>query len=265
VIGAVSTMVFLGSKQRQLFKQGVPILTYHKVGEAPSASIDPFLYVGPDGLESDLQSLVSAGFVIKSIDSLVGAGGEKVATEMEPQRAVITFDDGFENVFRNGLEILNRHRAISIQYLVARALGKLNAWDVAKGDVPEKLMDEVQVREWLSAGQLIGSHSLNHPNLRKISAAQAREEIFSSKAELEQQFGVKVRHFCYPYGSYDERIRDLVIEAGYESASTVEFGVNPAGASRFELRRIIPTSQGELIRKVSHRLGRRLKGPKVSS
>lgn len=207
-------------------------------------------------MEEQIRALKNAGYLPLAIDSIANVS-QSSGRLGHHAGSVITFDDGFENVFRLGLEILTRQKVISIQYLVVEAVGKTNHWDVAKGDVPERLMDEAQVREWLGAGQLIGSHSLSHPNLRKVSLPKAREEIFASKARLENDFGVKVRHFCYPYGSYNERLRDLVVEAGYETACTVEFGVNPAGTSLAELRRIIPLSNLELAKKAFHRLKRR--------
>jgi hypothetical protein len=49
---------------------------------------------------------------------------------------------------------------------------------------------------------------------------------------------VAVEHFCYPYGDWNPQVRDLVCEIGYRAACTTDFGVNSAGVSRFELKRI---------------------------
>jgi peptidoglycan/xylan/chitin deacetylase (PgdA/CDA1 family) len=119
-------------------------------------------------------------------------------------------------------------------------------------------MDEAAVRDWLAAGQQIGSHSLSHPNLRKIPLTQAREEIVASRKRLEDMFGLAVEHFCYPYGSYNEAIRDLVGEAGYRTACTVRFGVNRNGVSPFELNRVVPLTGSEILGKALHRLRARV-------
>jgi peptidoglycan/xylan/chitin deacetylase (PgdA/CDA1 family) len=55
---------------------------------------------------------------------------------------------------------------------------------------------------------------------------------------LEDTFGVAVIDFAYPGGSYDERILELVQEAGYSAAVTTEFGVNDAATNAYKLRRI---------------------------
>ena len=56
-------------------------------------------------------------------------------------------------------------------------------------------------------------------------------------------FGVAIHHFCYPYGFWNERVRDLVIEAGYLTATTTQFGLNDDATSPFELRRIMARYQ----------------------
>jgi hypothetical protein len=50
----------------------------------------------------------------------------------------------------------------------------------------------------------------------------------------------------------------LVQDTGYKTASTVAFGVNDAQTSSFELKRIIPLSNLETLRKIRHRLMTRL-------
>jgi peptidoglycan/xylan/chitin deacetylase (PgdA/CDA1 family) len=77
----------------------------------------------------------------------------------------------------------------------------------------------------MAAGHAIGAHTRTHPALTKIPADRAREEISGSKKILEDRFGVEVKHFCYPYGKVSPAVRDMVAEAGYETAVTTEPGV----------------------------------------
>ena len=74
-----------------------------------------------------------------------------------------------------------------------------------------------------------------------IVGEQVRTEIFDSKKLLEDRFGREVKHFCYPYGDYNEAIRDLVGEAGYASATTVEFGSVQAASHPHALPRVMAT------------------------
>ena len=99
-------------------------------------------------------------------------------------------------------------------------------------------MDAAQIREWLAAGHDIGSHTVTHPHLTHIPLAQAREEIFASKKSLEDLFGRPVKHFCYPYGDFNESIVDCVREAGYCTACGTEFGLATLESSPFRLPRL---------------------------
>lgn len=251
MLGWFSNRIFLGAAQRRLIQRGVPIFAYHKIAEPTAGTRDPFLYVSAERFDEQLSALRRAGLSSRMLD-------ESSEFKKTADGAVITFDDGFTSVLRNGLGILSRHQFRAIQFLVAGSLGKQNHWDIAKGDVPEQLMDEAQIREWLAAGHQIGSHSMTHRNLRHLSPAEMREEISASKKLLEDRFGVEIRNFCYPYGSWNQTVRDLVVEAGYRTACTLEFGVNDANTPAHELRRIYPLSSGEMLQKIAHRLSRRL-------
>jgi peptidoglycan/xylan/chitin deacetylase (PgdA/CDA1 family) len=151
---------------------------------------------------------------------------------------LLTFDDGFENVLGHGLEPMRESGFRAIQFLVPGLFGRTNEWETAAGEAPQKLMDAVGVREWLAAGHEIGAHTMTHPNLKRIPREQAREEIAASKKSLEDQFGIPIRHFCYPYGAENESVRDLVAEAGFETACTTRVGLNTKDTPALELRRL---------------------------
>ena len=245
--------IFLSSTQQKQLRTGCGVLVLHKIGPPPPNTRDPFEYTTVARLDECLQAAKAAGLRFKTLAECHPQSGFNSRT------LAITFDDGYSNVLKNALPVLARHEVRAIEFLVAAKLGGRNDWDVAKGDAPEELMDAAQVRDWLAAGQSIGSHSLTHPNLRKIARTQAREEITASRKKLEDLFGVPVKHFCYPFGSFDERVRDLVMEAGYDSASTVISGVNRPQTDRFALRRLAPYSAHQLFAKARHRFQRRFR------
>lgn len=245
----LTSSIFLSAAQRQMLRERGGIFTFHKIATPPPQTIDPFEYTTALQFEAKLSALRAAGFQAVALDAeKFGIGGN----------FTVTFDDGYAGVIEAALPALERQKVTAIEFLIAGKLGGRNEWDIAKGDVAQPLMDAAQVRTWLAAGHQIGSHSLTHPNLRKIPLVQAREEISASKKLLEDTFGVAVKHFCYPYGSYTEAIRDLVAAAGYQTASTVQHGVPQPGDSPCELKRITPLTGFELMRKALHRLRRKM-------
>jgi peptidoglycan/xylan/chitin deacetylase (PgdA/CDA1 family) len=215
---------------RETFLSGNPILTYHHIARPRRGARIKGLYVAPALFEQQLSELRAAGFASASLETL--------STRDRMGRPVsLTFDDGFRDVLESGLPVLKKHGFNSVLFLVCELLGKTNEWQQRVDDVTEPLMTEVEVCEWLNAGQQIGSHTLSHPRLTQIPLAVAREEITSSKKKLEDRFGVEVRHFCYPYGDLNESIRALVVEAGYRTACTTVTGINAPAADPFTLKR----------------------------
>jgi peptidoglycan/xylan/chitin deacetylase (PgdA/CDA1 family) len=213
-----------------LFLTGLPILTYHHVGPTSRGARLKGLYVSPRLFERQVQELKARGF--KSTDL-----GLSPPPENGERQIVITFDDGFLDVFKHALPVLQCHGFQAIIFLVSGLIGRTNEWQQLAGDVAEPLMDEAQVRAWLAAGQTIGSHTVTHPWLSRLSLEAAREEIVSSRKSLEDRFGTAIEHFCYPYGDLNERVRDLVAEAGFRTACTTKTGINLAGQSSLELKR----------------------------
>lgn len=238
---------------RSWFGAGVPILMYHKLGPRPRGARLKGLTVGAPLFERQLAELRAAGF------QSALPGNLRLGADNASRQIVITFDDGFQNVLEYGLEPLAAHGFQAIQFLVADALGKTNAWDAPLGEVQEPIMDAPAVRDWLKAGHQIGAHSLSHPYLTRLETARAREEIVSSKSKLEDLFGLPIRHFCYPYGDWNASVHDLVCEAGYETACTTDWGLNTAATDRLALKRIMGRYPSRGLRAMLGWLRRRLR------
>src|SRR5262249_16152770 len=104
-----------------------------------------------------------------------------------------------------------------------------------------------QVREMAENGYYIGSHTISHPILSRMSIEQAEKEIGESKRMIEQKIGRRVRTFAYPSGrpqDYSSEIASMVKQAGYEAALTyTSFKANTAtstGNNLYQLNRLRP-------------------------
>ncbi len=218
---------------RELFRSGFPILTYHKFGAPPRGARLRGLHVREELLRRQLAEWRREGYS----SGPPGPAGE-AGSVAERRALALTIDDGFRSVHEIALPLLVEHGFQAMLYLVADRLNGTNDWEIAQGEVRAPLMTDAEVREWLAAGQRIGAHTLTHPWLTQVPRERAREEIHASRRRLEDRFGVEVVDFCYPYGDWNPAVRDEVIDAGYRTAVTTEFGVNAAGADRWALRRI---------------------------
>ncbi len=232
-----------------LFAQGNPVLTYHKLGPRPSRVRLKGLYLSKRLFERQLHELRATGYQSGLVVDCCGP--------VLPKRVALTFDDGYVNVLRNALEPLAQAQFIAIQFLPAKLLGKSNEWDIALGEAPEPIMDTAQVRDWLAAGHHIGSHTLTHPFLTRLPLSQAREEISASRKLLQDIFAQPIEHFCYPYGDWNETVRDLVADAGYKTACTTDPGINRPGDCPFTLKRFTARYPSRNLKAIWARLWQR--------
>jgi len=232
----------------RLFATGLPVLTYHKIGVRPWRARLKGLYLSPRLFDRQMRELRDAGFRSATLD-------EAARPEGNPGRGiVITFDDGWRSVFDNALQPLAAHGFRAIHYLVVNTIGRTNEWNRPSREAEEPMMDAHQVRDWLAAGHDIGSHTLTHPFLSRISQDEARREIVESRKKLEDLFGRPIRHFCYPYGDFNPVVRELVEGAGYQTACTTNFGVTTAASDRLALERIMARHRTRNLRQIVDRL-----------
>ena len=115
-------------------------------------------------------------------------------------------------------------------------------------------MNEQAIGQWLEGGNEVGSHTVTHPRLDRLDIDWARFEITESRRQLERVTGSPVKHFCYPYGDYNESIRDAVRDAGYATGCTTEFGVNTAKTNLWQVKRVTARYASRSLRGIKTRL-----------
>jgi peptidoglycan/xylan/chitin deacetylase (PgdA/CDA1 family) len=101
----------------------------------------------------------------------------------------------------------------------------------------------------------IGSHTVSHPDLTKLSGAELQRQLDDSKVTLEAILGHPVLDFCYPSGAVNPTVVHAVQAAGYQSATTTHAGGTAhAAADRYEWTRV-RVSGGEPLTEFAARLG----------
>jgi len=87
-------------------------------------------------------------------------------------------------------------------------------------------------------GVTIGAHSHGHELLDQIPADTARDSVARSRALLRDWTGQPVNHFAFPNGNHTARLRDMVRDLGFSSATILENRTAPRGCDPFALPRI---------------------------
>ncbi len=121
-----------------------------------------------------------------------------------------TFDDGWESTFKNGLPILNSAGIKSTNYIISEVIG-----DVEDGYAT--LDDILQAQ---AQGHEIGSHSKTHPDLTAISHDDMVDEVANSKRDLEALGAKSITSIAFPFGNWNESVKQAVKDAGYIGSRT---------------------------------------------
>lgn len=218
---------------------------YHQIGEpAPRGSPYRSLVVHPSDFRRQMTWLRRLGYRGLSMRDLM----PYLRGERQGKVVGITFDDGYRNVFRNALPVLREQGFTATNYFVARQLNGGNVWDYEKGIAHSDLMSADELRLWALEGMEVGSHTLDHPYLPKLSPEVADYQIRQSKRELEDTLGAEVSAFCYPYGGETAELRNMVRGAGYTNATTTVAGLARADDDVYELPRVTVARSTNIFR-----------------
>jgi len=186
----------------------VPILTFHKVDSSFEWGVTK---VSPSRFRTVLQFLSEEGFQTISLKELFDP-----TFVLPPKPIVLTFDDGYESVYRYAFPLMEEFNFIGTIFVITGYVGRLNEWDVNLGWRKFRHLSWDQILKLKKAGFEIGSHTVNHPNLARLSISSLKFELESSKKKIEDKIGEEVRFISFPFGRYTKDVIDVSLACGYQ-------------------------------------------------
>jgi peptidoglycan/xylan/chitin deacetylase (PgdA/CDA1 family) len=160
----------------------------------------------------------------------------------------LSFDDAFDNIYRNALPVLVDLGIPAAVFAPTRFVGASDAevrrdwWRRDQVSRPTRPLRWEWLAELARHGCDVGSHTRRHRRLSEIAGRdELADEIVGSKRELEDRLGLACRYFAWPFGrasDIDARGLELIGEAGYEASfSAVRGRVVPQRTRPFEIPR----------------------------
>jgi peptidoglycan/xylan/chitin deacetylase (PgdA/CDA1 family) len=177
-----------------------PILLYHHIAEKTPPSR---YFLPPQVFEQQILSLQRWGYTVIPLSLLATAIQE--GAMLPPKPVVITFDDGYKDVFKQAFPILQQYGYVGAVYPIVKQIG-------TRG-----YMDGADLKQLAEAGWEIGSHSWTHTSLRS-STVNLEHEIVDSRKEIKDLLGLPVLSFSFPYGLTSKYVTKQVKEANYQFA-----------------------------------------------
>lgn len=205
----------------------VPVLTYHRIGALPSVRTPSSnaLTIEPRVFAAQMEWLATHGFHAITDRQLLRA--LDLGTSLPKRPVLITFDDGYADVLHNAEPVLHRLHWAATAFVITDRVG---------GPDPSFLTWR-ELRDLEHDGFTIGSHTVDHLNLTKLSPAQTWFELRRSRETLERHLGRPVHSFAYPYGAADRDVVGEARTAGYALAFTTRPGDAQSVGRRLLLHR----------------------------
>jgi peptidoglycan/xylan/chitin deacetylase (PgdA/CDA1 family) len=199
----------------------VPIEMYHyiRVNPDPRDGMGFNLSVTPADFRAQMDWLDANGYNPIDLEDLRGYMAGR--TQLPAKPIVLTFDDGYADLYTEAFPVLKAHHFKAVAYIVTAFLGS------------PRYVDHEQVKVMERNGIQIASHTVRHVDLTRASPAQLSFELRDSKAALEALLGHPVLDFCYPAGANNPAVVQAVRDAGYESATTTAPGIRHSLGDRF--------------------------------
>jgi peptidoglycan/xylan/chitin deacetylase (PgdA/CDA1 family) len=204
---ATATAGVLGTTLGRRVPEACGILLYHRVAPPAPAAPAPPWNVTPARFAQQLAGLLARGFHPWPLAGLLAHRRE--GRVVPPGTFVVTFDDGFESVYRHAWPVLRRHAVpatvfVSTAYLDQDEPFPFDHWAVThRGDLPPEAFRPLrtwQCEAMARSGLVtLGAHTHTHRDLRNDPGEFARD-VARSVDVLRARFGVQDVDFAYPFG-----------------------------------------------------------------
>lgn len=205
----------------------VPIIMYHhvqplamaeKLGHAP-------LTVDSRYFDQQMAYLSAGKFQTLSSEDLVHALLDH--TSLPNKSVLLTFDDGYDDMYAYAFPTLEKYHLIG-NFMISTGLVGVSGyltWDELKD-----MQKSPYVRLY--------NHTWSHADLANSSHDKIESEMTMSQSQLATNLGIKPDIMAYPYGSFNDEVKQIIKEHGFVAAFSTIGGFEQCESQILELRRI---------------------------
>lgn len=212
------------------------VFVYHRFGDSKHASTNTTL----KELEKEFTYFKDNGYEVVKLSQII----EKVKNkEKIPDNWVaLTIDDSYKSFYKNGLPIFKKYNYPFSLYVYVEATqkgyGDFMTWD--------ELKDASKYGE-------IGLHSYSHPHLTKISKQKVFNDTKKSFEVFEEKLGFKPKSYAYPYGEYNEQIKNTLKEFKFDYILNQSIGTINKNSDVYDINRIALVGKVNLEQKLRYK------------
>lgn len=211
-------------------------------GGGPSTGATVLIYHRVGGGSADERDVATASFVAQleilrgqDVVSIDAALDRLDAADRRPT-VVLTFDDGFGDLYAHAWPLLRDRGLPFTLYLATGYVGGAMHWEGSTASGPAPGLTWAQVAEMANSGLCtVGNHTHTHPAPVKLTPA----ELDCCSDAVEEHLGAwaRPRHFAFTWGVEVPWMRQA-LRVRFRSAATGRLGRNLPGYDPMALRRV---------------------------
>lgn len=190
------------------------ILEYHLIETPPANARYPDLYVKEETFKKHLAMLRETGLKCISFDDAIS---QLEAGNFDTSNVIITFDDGYLDNFSVAQKLANLGHGGTF-YIPTAFPGR------SQPEINITYMSWDDIKKISEMGFEIGTHTVQHVNLRNCKPDRVEFEISKSIADIYDKIGKKPTTFSIPMGMYTNQVIIEIEKYGLKGCVTSNYG-----------------------------------------
>ena len=189
-----------------LARKQVPILCYHQIRNWTARdSKSAKDYIVPEAtFRAQIKMLHDSGYQTVLPDQLYAYLA--FGAPLPPKPIMLTFDDTDLDQFTVAAPVMQQYGFKGVFFVMTVSLGR------------PRYMSRAQVKELADAGHVIGSHTWDHQNVKKLKEKDWTTQIDKPTKQLEAITGKPVKYFAYPFGLWSPAVIPELKKRGFTAA-----------------------------------------------
>jgi peptidoglycan/xylan/chitin deacetylase (PgdA/CDA1 family) len=189
-----------------LSRKQVPVLCYHQIRDwkATDSKSSKDYIIPIETFKAHIKMLADSGYHTILPDEYYAY--LNTGAKLPEKPIMLTFDDTEENQYAIAAPTLKKYGFKAVYFIMTVSLGR------------PKYMTKAQVKELSDAGNVIGSHTWDHHNVKKYEGKDWETQVDKPTKTLEEITGKKIEHFAYPFGLWNPQAFPELKKRGMKSA-----------------------------------------------
>lgn len=197
----------------------VPILLYHHITTDEFSNEESISLISPTDFRLHMTA-ISVNFTPISLRSYYDyVMCDDGSVSLPPNPIIVTFDDGYLSNYEIAFPILKELEIPATIFVVTDTVGAVSG----EGKVNNSHFTWEQAKEMEDSGLIeIQSHTVSHEKMTAIDTGEVIRQMRKSKHDIEVNLGRECDMLAYPYGDYNEEVKELARKSGYKMQLLVD-------------------------------------------